>query len=281
MLNFFMYFIGSLVAVFLLAVTVRYGLKGAGSWDERISYRQNRSFRGFNWFFRIPFAIGVVPEFYFFLVLGNNNYFKTNWWALKAAAFVTFMLFLAGLSNRGDLALYYSFAAADAETPWLALSSLTFWYLSFINLLYLSIFVMVIIESIRMHGWLSPVRIGMYGLLSVFISVLTFFTLSMIILFTLLYVAYKIIKFLFFSSSRKRRAQEDEDDDVSEKLNNSYRIFRAELYAWEDELKGERKIKAEENKPKVKRKRPKIIRKPIPKRKPRAKDDDIPRFYPE
>ncbi|MBE9485260.1 MAG: hypothetical protein IMY74_10465, partial [Bacteroidetes bacterium] len=72
-------------------------------------------------------------------------------------------------------------------------------------------------------------------------------------------------------------------DGASEKLNNNYRIFRAELYAWENDRKASRNERKatrnehkENKKPVIRRKRPKIKRKP----KSKPKDDDIPRFYP-
>ena len=277
MLKFIMYLFGFAASVFLQAVVLRYGLKGAGIWDEKIINKANRTFTGFNWFYRIPFSIGVIPEYFFWLTIGNNNYFKTNWWALKTSSFITFLLFIAVLSNGSEVESYYSFERiAEGGLMSFLTSGITFWYLNLLNVFYFTVFILIVIESIRMHHWYAPVRIIMYSVLSLIISVLTSIVLSLIILVTVLYIAYKIIKFLFFSKYRKRREEED-DEDVSETLNNNYRIFRAELYTWEDELKSTRSSIKKEKKTIVKRKRPKIRRKPKIKRK----NDDIPRFHPE
>ncbi len=277
MLNFIMYLFGFAASVFLLAVALRYGLKGAGIWDEKIINKLNRTFTGFNWFYRIPFSIGVIPEYFFWLTIGNSNYFKTNWWALKTSSFITFLLFIAILSNGSEVESYYSFERiAEGGLMSFLTSGTTFWYLNLLMLFYSTVFILIVIESIRMHHWYAPVRIIMYSVLSLIISVVTFIILSLIILVTVLYIAYKIIKFLFFSKNRKRHKEED-DEDVSETLNNNYRIFRAELYAWEDELRSTRSSIRKEKKTIVKRKRPTIRRKP----KPKPKNADIPRFHPD
>jgi hypothetical protein len=99
--------------------------------------------------------------------------------------------------------------------------------------------------------------------------------LALLISFTFIYLCYKIIKF-FFTSARRQRVEIDDDDSPSDKLNNRFRRFRAELYEWERERKATRKVKKEERKTVIKRKRPKIERKP----KKKYIDDDIPRIYP-
>ena len=279
MLNFIMYLFVFAASVFLLAVALRFGLKGAAIWDEKIVNKANRTFTGFMWFYRIPFAIGVIPEYFFWLALGNNNYFRTNWWALKTSSFISFLVFLALLSHRSEVELYYSFTAiAESGLTAYFTSGITFWYLNMLNLMYLSVFILIIIESIRMHRWYAPLRIIMYTVFSLQLVALTMISLSLIIIMTLLYVAYKIIKFLFFSKRRKKyQEEEDDDEDISETLNNNYRIFRAELYAWEDERKSARSSIKKEEETIIKRKKPRIKRKPRSK----PKNNDIPRFHPE
>lgn len=276
MLRFILILIGLATTVFTLGVFIRYGLKLAGVWDERICNKRSSAFCGFNWYFRIPWAIGVVFEFFFFLILGAGNYFKTNWWAIKASAYVSFLLFLAMVTSRGTVEAYYSWSmVAENGIGGMLSGSSTVWYLHLINLLYLGIGILITIESIKMHGWLAPVRVLLYGLYSIFISVITIMVLALLIALSLLYLAYKIIRFMMSSSRRHRN--DDDDESTPKILNNSYRRFRAELYEWEAERKNilpeSRKTKEQE----VKRKRPKIKRKPRPK----PKDDDIPRFHPD
>lgn len=277
MLRFILILIGLATTVFTLGVFIRYGLKLAGVWDERICNKRNSTFCGFNWYFRIPWAIGVVFEFFFFLILGSANYFKTNWWAIKASAYVSFLLFLAMVTSRGTVEAYYSWSmVAENGIGAMFSGNSTVWYLHMINSLYLIIGILITIESIRMHGWLAPVRMLLYGLSCVFISIITIMVLALLIALSLLYVAYRIIKF-FMSSRRRRRNNDDDDESTPVILNNSYRRFRAELYEWEAERKNILPERRKKKEPEVKRKRPKIKRKPRPK----PKDDDIPRFHPD
>ena len=282
MVKFLLYIISFVGSVFLFSMAINYGLKLAANWDHKISNKLNRSFQGFNWYFRIPFSTGVIPEYFFYLVLRAENYFKTNWWALKLFAFNTFLIFIAVLSNNAVVTKYYSYSYyAENGINALFTSGITFWYLNLLTLFFLAIITLIIIESIRMHAWYAPVRIILYSMLSFFMAVVTLMVLSLIIMITVLYIAYKIIKFLFFSSNRRRQ---DNDEDVSETLNNNYRVFRAELYEWENSYKTSiRTTKRERKKPTIKRKRPKIERKPKPKPKPKptSGNDDIPRFYPD
>jgi len=282
MIKFLLYIISFVGSVFLFSMAINYGLKLAGYWDNKINNKLNRSFQGFNWYFRIPFSIGVIPEYFFYLVLRAENYFKTNWWALKLFAFNTFLIFIAVLSNNSVVNKYYSYSYyAENGINALFTSGITFWYLNILSLFFLAIITLIIIESVRMHAWYAPVRIVLYSFLSFFMAAVTLMVLSLIITITVLYIAYKIIKFLFFSPSRKQ-SEDNDDEDVSDQLNNNYRRFRAELYDWENSYKtSNNTTKSERKKPTIKRKRPKVKRKPKPKPRQKYENDDIPRFYPD
>ena len=274
MLRFILYLFAFIASVFLLSAAIRYGLKWAARWDNKITNKLASKFIGFNWYYRFPFAIGVIPEYYFYMVLGNNNYFRTNWWTLKTGAFLSFLMFLAFLTNKSESEAYYSLQTiSESGLITYLTSGVTFWYLNIINLLIITLFALIVTESIRMHNWYAPLRIVLYSLLSLFMYTLTIIVMTVIIMVTFLYIAYKIIKYLM-TSSRRRREQED-DHDVSDQLNNKFRIFRAELYAWEDEFRSTRSSVRKEKKTIVKRKRPTI------RRKPKPKNDDIPRFHPD
>lgn len=278
MIKFLLYIISFIGSVFLLSMAINFGLKLAERWDSKISNKLNRSFDGFHWYFRIPFSVGVIPEYFFYLVLRAGNYFKTNWWALKLFAFNTFLIFIAALSNNSVVTKYYSYSYyAENGINALFTSGITFWYLNILSLFFFATITLIIIESVRMHGWYALVRIVLYTILSILMAFVTLMVLSLIIAVTFLYIAYKIIKFLFFSSSR--RNAEDNDEDVSDQLNTNYRRFRAELYEWESTYKTTRpKVKKEIKRPKIRRKKVYVDRKPKPKPKP---DNDIPRFYPD
>lgn len=108
MINFLISIVVIAVSVFLLAVSVRYGLMGVARLDNYFSQKNNSSYPGFGWYYRIPFSIGVVPEYYFAIVLGHDNYFKKNWWALKTASFISVLVFIAGLKSKVAVSDYFS-----------------------------------------------------------------------------------------------------------------------------------------------------------------------------
>lgn len=276
MLDFFMYLVGGAISIFALAFSIRYGLKGAGNWDSYVASRKYNASEGFGWYYRMPLSIGVVPEYYFFLVLGRENYFKRNWWALRTAAFVTFLLFIPILTNNSTVQSYYSFKfIAEEGISAFFTSGVTFWYLNMLNTLYATVFVMITIESIKMQGWYAAIRIPIYTTLTAFLSVLTLIVLSGIIALTVLYIAYKLIKLFFFKS--KKGSDEDYDDDSTNSLKNKYRLFRAELLQWEKSQASVSRTTRKVKKPKIKRKRPKVEREP----KAENSNDDIPRFHPD
>ncbi len=280
MINFFIYLIGLVASVFVLAFSLRYGLKAAGSWDDYINSRYINVSQGFQWYYRIPLAIGVIPEFYFFMVLGSNNYFKRNWWALRTTAFISFLLFIVLLTSRSTVESYYSLKlVAENGISVLLTSGLIFWYLNILNLLYIGVFALITIESIRMQHWYAPVRIILYTVLSLLLSTLTLIVLSLIIAFTLIYMAYKIIKFLFFSRKHRRYNNKDDINDeesTSKTLKTTFRDFRSELYEWEQTRKTVTNQEKKKKKPTIKRKRPKIVRKSKV-----VSNENIQRFHPD
>ncbi len=278
MLRFILFIIAGASLVFSLSAALRYGLRAAYAWDDRICGRQKRRFRGFRLHFRLPSAIGVIPEYFYFLILGRTNYFCTRWWALRASSYISLLFFLAALFSRKSVELYYS-GTFWTENGLQAMftSGTAFWYLNIVNALFLLVLVFIIIESIRMHRAWAPVRILMYTVFSAFMAAVTVIMLALIISVTFLYIAYRIIKF-FFTSGRKVRVDTDDNDSPSEKLNNSFRRFRAELYAWEKERKtSQPEEKKEKKEPVIIRRKPRVVRKP----RPVPGDDDIPRFYPD
>jgi len=276
MLRFILYLIAGTAAVFMLSYTIRYLLKASYSWDTWICKKRGTSFCGFRWHYRIPWAIGVVPEFFYFLVLGRNNYFNARWWSLRASAYISFLLFLAIIFAKNTVADYYSLSYFR-ENGILAYieGSSSFMYLNLVNFLFVALFILILFESIRMHAGWSPVRLIFYTLLCAMMAFVNVLVLALLISFTFLYVCYKIIKF-FLTSRRRYKVDVDNDDSPSDKLNNRFRRFRAELYEWERDRKATIDVEKEERKTVIKRKRPRIERKP----KKKYIDDDIPRIYP-
>lgn len=64
MLNFLIFIVVFAVSTFLLAVSVRYGMIGAQRMENWLTQKSGRSFDGFDWYYRIPFSIGLIPNFF-------------------------------------------------------------------------------------------------------------------------------------------------------------------------------------------------------------------------
>lgn len=269
-------------SVFFLAVSLRYGLMSAARIDDYFSEKNNSDYQGFHLYFRIPFSFGVIPEYFYALVLSHDNYFKRNWWALKASSFISILIFIATLKSRSAVYSYFSLGFLENKSILGFFTSGTFVnFMNIIVLLYVALFVLVCIESIKMHGIYAPIRIAVYGFLSLFMANLTIITLSLIVFIAIVYVIIKIIVFLFTSSRRRRRNRfEDEDEDeetVGSILGGGLQEFRTELYEWEEEEKTTPNINVKKES-KTKRKRPKITRR---RKKTINKEDEIPRLHPD
>lgn len=285
MINFFISIVIFAVSVFLLGVSIRYGLIGAGRLDNYFSIKSGKSFNGFNWYYRIPFNIGFIPEYFFYLVIGADNYFKVNWWPLKTSAFIAVLLALATLNSRTAVYDYYSFEMIRQQGIFSLITSGNFtWFLNIITLLYAALFVLIVIESIKMHGVYAPVRIVVYSVLCIMMANLTIIVLGLIVFVTIVYIAFKIIGFFFFSSNRSRRTKrevvEPEEETTSGILKGGLALFRADVKEWEQGLKADRKIEKETKvrpKVKIRRKRPKIKR----TENKTNYNDDIPRLHPD
>ncbi len=278
MLHFLISLVVFSASVFLLAVSIRYGLRGAARLDAYFSQKHQSGYPGFQWYYRIPFSMGVVPEYFFALVIAYDNYFKRNWWALKTASFISVLVFVAGLKSRSAVAAYFSLSFLEGKGMAGFFTSGNFiMFMNIIVLLYAALFVLICIESFKMHGIYAPVRIVVYSLLSLMMANLTIITLSLIVFVTVIYVILKIIVF-FFRSRRRRRYQDEEEESAGSILGKGLNDFKTELYQWESEEKTKSEPSSEvksKKKKTIKRKRPKI------KRKKSSFENDIPRLHPD
>ncbi|MCF6169758.1 MAG: hypothetical protein L3J66_02105 [Bacteroidales bacterium] len=260
-MNFLISIILFAVSVFLLAVSIRYGLRGAARLDAYFSQKHNSGYPGFEWYYRIPFSIGVIPEYFYALIMAYDNYFKRNWWALKTASFISVLVFISGLKSRSAVAAYFSFDfLKEGGITALFTSGNFVMFMNIIVLLYTGLFVLICIESFRMHGIYAPVRIAVYSILSLMMANLTVITLSIIVFVTLVYIVIKIIGFFFRSRRRRRYDREEEEETAGSILGKGLRDFKTELYQWEDDQKSRPKSdnKTERKTKTMKRKRPKI-----------------------
>ena len=278
-MNFLISTIVFAVSVFLLVLSVRFGLKGAEKLDDYFSLKKGSEYPGFQWYYRVPFPIGVIPEYFFAIVLEYNNYFKRNWWALKTASFISVLVFIAGLKSRSALTSYFSFDFLQEKGfAGLFTSGSFVIFMNIIVLLYAVLFVLICIESIKMHGLYAPVRILTYSVLSLFMASLTFATLSALVFIAVVYVAIKVIVFLFFSSRKNKKYDDKEEESAGAILGKGYYEFKKYLYDWEANEKESISENSKYEKHKVtKGRKPKITRR---REKPVRDDDEIPRVHP-
>lgn len=286
-MNFIISIIVFAVSVFLLAVSARYGLIGVRKLDEYFSNKTNSSYNGFQLYYRIPFSIGVIPEYFYAMVLGHDNYFTKNWWALKTSSFISVLIFIAMLKSRSAVYAYYSLGFLQDNGIIGLFTSGTFVnFMNIITLLYIVLFALICIESIKMHGKYAPIRITIYSILCLIMANLTVITLSIIIFIAVAYLVIKVIWWLFFTSKRRHRRNRDYDEEEDEEtagtiLAGGFREFKKDLYSWEDEGINDPIInfKKETTTSKKTRKRPKITRRR--RKKTVSNDDDIPRLHPD
>ncbi|NQU31757.1 MAG: hypothetical protein HQ521_00845 [Bacteroidetes bacterium] len=274
------------VSVFLLAVSARYGLIGARRLDEYFSNKNNSSYNGFQLYYRIPFSIGVIPEYFYAMVLGHESYFTKNWWALKTSSFISILVFIATLSNRSAVYSYYSLGFLQDKGIIGIFTSGTFVnFMNIITLLYIALFALICIESINMHGKYAPIRITIYSMLCLIMANLTVITLSIIIFVAIVYLVIKIVWLLFFSSKRRRRRNRNYEDEEGDEtagtiLSGGFKEFKTDLLNWEEDDNNSTSIKfATAKTPDMVRKRPKITRRR--RKRPSPKDDEIPRLHPD
>ncbi len=267
------------VSLFLMIVSVRYGLVAAGRLDRYMSAKNNSGYTGFQVYYRIPTSAGVIPEYFYALILGHDSYFSKNWWSLKTASFISILLFFASLKSRSTVISYYSFEIIrENGLSGLFNSGTLVNFLNIITLLYLTLFILICIESISMHGIYSPARIFAYSFLIFLMADITIITLYLIVVITIIYLIIKVIWFLFFSSG-KRKNKDPEEETAGTILSGGFRDFKADLYDWEETDRENPVINIKKSAKKEKKRRPRIIR--VRKNKPVSKDDEIPRLHPD
>ncbi len=273
MTNFFISLLILSFSAFFIGSGIRFGLSATRSLDDYFIQRSGSSFGGFGWYFRIPSTVGALPEYFFYLVIGEKNYFRANWWPLKISSFLSIMLFLAILNKRDGVYAYYSLDyVREHGISALFISDNFVWFLNMISLFYLSLFTLIVIESIRMHGIYSPIRIISYTLLSFLMTDLTILAISLLVFFAFIYVAFKILKF-FFTSRRYRYRNSVSGEEVKDGFfRKGFAEFKVRLYAWESEYKSDKRETISNSRElKKKRRRPDIKRiygEDIPKLKP-------------
>jgi len=279
MTNFFISIFVFAASVFVLGVLIRFGLTGAGKLDDYLSAKSGRNFTGYPWYYRLPFSISFIPEYFFLVVIGGTNYFKTNWWPLKTSGFISILIALAVLTSRSMVYQYFSFGLLSQKGFTALFTSGTLvWFLNIIVILYVALFVLVCIESVKMHGIFAPVRIFIYSLLSILMAQLVVIVLGLIVALTLLYIAYKIIVFLFFSDGKANNPNKEES--AGDIMKSGIRSLKQEIVEWELSLKTQSQQSVEIKPAKISRKPgAKIKRIQAPAKK--VHEGEVPRLYPD
>lgn len=273
------------VSAFLLIISIRFGVRNAERLDDYFSVKTNSDNQGFQWWFRIPTVIGMIPEYFYAMILGHDTYFKKNWWSLRASSYIAILLFIATLKSRSEVLSYYSldFISQNGLTA-LITSGGIIMLLNIITLMYISLFVIICIESINMHGIYAFIRILYYSLLCLLMANLTIVTLSVIVFVMVVYIIFKIIKFLFFSSNKRRRQnyKDDEDNETAgDILKGGFREFKVDLKDWEDDNDTSLNINVKRKTESPSRKRPKVTVRRKRRKKTEDNNDDIPRLHPD
>ncbi len=279
MLHFFLSLIIFAAATFLLALSVRYGIAGAGRLDNWIVSRSGRRLEGFDWYFRIPTTAGAVPEYFYAMVLTREQYFNTNWWALKISSFISVLLFIALLNSRSGVESYYSFEMIRTQGLAAIFTSGTFfWYMNIISLLITVLIVLITVESIKMTGSYALLRAPVYLLLSLLMAAFTVAMLFVIVFMTAIYIIWKIISFLFITNRDSGNFSEKGEETAEDILRSGFLVFKRDL----DEWTSRRKSRGTQDKVSEHKKTSLITQKrEVQSSSIFGDDTDIPRLYPD
>ena len=185
---------------------VRYSLKMLSKFDKFFTKRYPHTSKGLRWGIRLPTKVGEVLEFYFYVIMGKKNFMNYSSWPVKLTLIISVFLFLAMLFGRSFVTGYYTFAL-EGSNPYLTGGS-NVWFLNLVNFAYLSVLVLVAVDSIKMMGYFAPLRILYFAVVmvaSVGASVLSF---SLFITFSVFYLIIRILGFFFRSRRRYRYKKE-------------------------------------------------------------------------
>ena len=279
MLHFFLSLIIFAAATFLLALSVRYGIAGAGRLDNWIVSRSGRRLEGFDWYFRIPTTAGAVPEYFYAMVLTREQYFNTNWWALKISSFISVLLFIALLNSRSGVESYYSFEMIRTQGLAAIFTFGTFfWYMNIISLLITVLIVLITVESIKMTGSYALLRAPVYLLLSLLMAAFTVAMLFVIVFMTAIYIIWKIISFLFITNRDSGNFSEKGEETAEDILRSGFLVFKRDLNEWTSRRKSrgtQDKVSEHKKTSLIKQKRE------VQSSSIFGDDTDIPRLYPD
>ena len=274
MVDFLIYIIVLIASVFILAIGIRYGFRGALTFDKP---QKSTNFSGFNIWFRLPGTIGMIPEYFYAIILGYENYYNPKWWPLRISSYLSVFLFLATLKSRSLVIDYFSFNLINTKGIGILFTGGTFiWFLNILTVLYLILFTIIVLESIKINPEKAILRVFSYIFLCIMMANISLITVSLIFIISIIYLIIKVIWFLFFNSSRKRK-NTNEEESAFDILGKGFREFKSDLRQWESDNKSSffafktLKFKSKPKKKKVRIKR--VVSS--------NNNDEIPRLHPD
>jgi hypothetical protein len=183
------------------------------------------------------------------------------------------------LKSRSGVESYYSLDLIRNHGFAAIFTSGTFiWYMNIISLLYTVLIVLITLESIKVAGVFAPIRILVYLFLSFMMAALTVATMAVITFTTVIYIAWKLISFLFFSNRSSVSQAGQGGETLEDILREGFSGFKRDLDEWTSERKSPRrrkKVPAQRKKPVITQKRAALSGSII------GDDTDIPRLYPD
>jgi hypothetical protein len=165
---------------------IRYGLVMGRRLDQYFQKILQSRFSGFTGYFRIPFQLGLIIEFCYYLIIGRTNYQHPNWWPLKYTGFVAILLFPALLISFNNTTFLLSgIIYPDGLVNLFETNTFLSWYLVVLLALESLILTMLVAESLLMHYFLAPVRIALYAVLATLFGILSLISLVVLLLYPL------------------------------------------------------------------------------------------------
>ncbi|HCM59662.1 MAG TPA: hypothetical protein DIS74_04685 [Bacteroidales bacterium] len=213
------------------------------------------------------------------MVLTREQYFNTNWWALKISSFISVLLFIALLNSRSGVESYYSFEMIRTQGLAAIFTSGTFfWYMNIISLLITVLIVLITVESIKMTGSYALLRAPVYLLLSLLMAAFTVAMLFVIVFMTAIYIIWKIISFLFITNRDSGNFSEKGEETAEDILRSGFLVFKRDLNEWTSR----RKSRGTQDKVSEHKKTSLITQKrEVQSSSIFGDDTDIPRLYPD
>ena len=177
--------VGTIAAFFLIRIGLILGRRLDLCFRKILQSR----FRGFTGYFRLPFRIGLILEFSFYLILGRKNYWQSNWWSLKCTAYIMLLFFpVLLLSCQHTLSLISLILLPDGLLTLFETNTFLSWVLVVLMSAETLVIILLVVESILMHYFLAPVRIVLYSILLSLFGAFSLISLFALLLYPVIWI---------------------------------------------------------------------------------------------